>query len=391
MAKYFKDFTFLGKKLSELNGRYISVDFEQSPEHSFAFSRDIDYGDTNRFRTEPNVGYSRLSGRLSFELHIVKDPQYCSCQAEAAFTDGDIREITRWLTSTDSSQYLSFTYEEDSPYAIPYYFGQFLDIQPFTLSGSIYGLKLTFECTTPYGYTGEITDTISCAGTFTDYTLTNQDDRLNDYCYPTLRISSGVTGQILFLNLSDCIVHKHGTLDAVSGKAAVQRPNISETPPDDAAVQEPGASEAPLHTEFLVDRINDYALAKGYVPEYVLDEDGNPTSLCEGAAVLCTFVTPGGERLKCMALCRASTSEYYILQGGFLHMKVLKDLPVLINTHKLFIFDGLGRMVKLSELGVKDTDYMYWPRLLNGDNQLLAWGENCTFTITHRETRKAGA
>ena len=29
MAKYFKDFTFVGKKFSELNGRYISVDFEQ--------------------------------------------------------------------------------------------------------------------------------------------------------------------------------------------------------------------------------------------------------------------------------------------------------------------------------------------------------------------------
>ena len=61
MAKYFKDFTFVGKKFSELNGRYISVDFEQSPEHSFAFSRDINYGDLNRFRTEPNVGYSHLS------------------------------------------------------------------------------------------------------------------------------------------------------------------------------------------------------------------------------------------------------------------------------------------------------------------------------------------
>lgn len=362
MAKYFKDFTFLGRKLSELDGCYISVDFDQSPEHSFAFSRDIDYGDSNRFRTEPNVSGSRLSGKLTFELHLVKDPQYCSCQADAVFTDNDIRKITRWLTSTDSPQFLGFTYEEGTPYAIPYYYGQFLDIQPFTLSGSIYGLKLTFECTTPYGYTEEITDTISCSGTFLDYTLTNEDDRLNDYCYPVLHISSKVTGQILFLNLSDSMIHKHGTI----------------------------GTGAPV-LELLIDKVNDYALAKGYVPEYVPDEAGNPAALCGGAAVLCTFTTPGGERLKCIALCRASDSEYYILQGGFLHMKMLKDLPVHIDTRKLFLFDDLGRMVRLSELGVEDTDYMYWPRLRNGENHLLVWGEDCTFTITHRETRKAGA
>ena len=376
MAKYFKDFTFVGKKFSELNGRYISVDFEQSPEHSFAFSRDINYGDLNRFRTEPNVGYSHLSGRLTFELHIVKDPQYCSCQAEAAFTDEDIREITRWLTSTDSPQYLSFTYEEGTPYAVPYYYGQFLDFQPFTLSGNVYGLKLTFECTTPYGYTGEITDTVSCSGTFTEYTLTNRDDRLNDYCYPALQISSGVTGQILFLNLSDAVVHKHGTLEVISGISKGQEPDISEPP----AV-----------LELLIEKINDYALEKGYVPEYVPDGDGSPAALCHGAAVLCTFTTPGGERLKCMAFCRTASGEYYILQGGFFHMKVLKDLPVRLDAEKLFIFDGLGRMVRLSELGVEDVDYMYWPRLRNGDNRLLVWGEDCTFTITHRETRKAGA
>lgn len=377
MAKYFKDFMFLGRKFSELNGHYISVDFEQSPEHAFAFSRDIDYGATNRFRAEPNVGYSHLSGRLSFELHIVKDPQYCSSQAEAAFTDEDIREITRWLTSTDSPQYLSFTYEDGTPYAIPYYYGQFLDVQPFTLGGSVYGLKLTFECTTPYGYTGELTDTVSCNGAFTDYVLTNQDDRLNDYCYPALRISSAVTGQILFLNLSDSTIHRQGTLEAV--------------PSDETGVPTTRSFGISPQLELLIDKINDYALAKGYVPEYVPDENGDPTPLCGGTAVLCTFVTPEGERLKCMGLSRTSTSEYYILQGGFLHMKVLKDLPVQINAHKLFIFDDLGRMVKLSDLGVEDTDYMYWPRLLNGDNHLLVWGENCTFTITHRETRKAGA
>ena len=79
------------------------------------------------------------------------------------------------------------------------------------------------------------------------------------------------------------------------------------------------------------------------------------------------------------------------MRGGFLCFDLYRELPVTIDGNSLFIFDDIGRMVKLSDLGVTDTDYMYWPRLVNGENTLLFWAEDCTFTITYRETRKAGA
>lgn len=368
MAKNFKDFTFLGKKLSELNGHYVSVDFNQNPDSAFAFGRDINYGDTNRYRTEPNVGYSYLSDKLQFELHLVKDEEYLETPSEALFTDADIREITRWLTSTSSSEYLAFDYADDEYYCTPYYYGQFSDIKPFNVNGDVYGLILVFECSTPYGYTDEIVDTFSCREGISRYTLYNQDDRLNDYCYPTLHITSNMTGDIFFCNLSDCEIHKQGTLPVKTTE-----------------------NNASVFMTSLQEQIDEYALAKGYATEYVLDDTGAVSTLCSNTAVPFTFRTSSGQTMKCMAFYDASTLEYFIIQGGFLHIRLLAKLPVHINAEKLLLFDDLNRMIKLSDLGVDDVDYMYFPRLLNGENHLSAWGADCTFTIIHRETRKAGA
>lgn len=365
MAKYFKDFTYLGRKLSELNGHYVSVDFEQNPDIAFAFSRDTDYGDTNRYRIEPNTAASSLNDHLTFELHIVKDPDTLISQDDAILTDTDIRELTRWLTSTSSSQYLCFEYEEDAANTTPYYYGQFSDIRPFSINGDVCGLKLIFECSTPYGYTGELTDTLTLNGSMVSYTLMNQDDRLNDYCYPSLLLESEVTGDVCFCNLSDCKVHMHGTLNVSSSQGALM--------------------------EQLKANVDDYCLLHAYSPKYPTTDEGTPITFCGGTVITCTLTSPDSSRMKCTAFYRPDTLEYYLIQGGFFRLKLKKSLPVSINSEKLFIFDDLNRMVKLSDLGVADMDYMYWPRLQNGSNTLLFWGENCRVTITHRETRKAGA
>lgn len=365
MAKIFKDFTYLDRKLSELNGHYVSVDFEQNPDSAFAFSREIRYGDTNRYRTEPNIGWSQLEDRLKFELHIVKDPDDYTSQAEAILSDTDIRELTRWLTSTVTSQYLTLEYEEDSLCDTPCYYGQFADIQPFNVNGDVYGLRLIFECSSPYGYTEELVNTITLNGNICEYLLNSQDDRLEDYCYPSIQIASNVTGQIFLCNLSDCQVYQQGMLDLTNA-----------------------ADEAGLQIQNL---IANYGLTHGYAPEYRYEDDDAILTICNGTAIPFTYIDSSGNRFKCMAFYSASTGEYAIIRGGFLYLNVKKSLPVRINTEKLFIFDDLNRMIRLSDLGVEDVDYMYWPRLRSGDNRLLLWGADCTVTITHRETRKAGA
>ncbi|MCB6202773.1 phage tail domain-containing protein [Extibacter muris] len=366
MAKSFKDFIFLDKRLSDLDSHYIAVDFDQDPDSYFAFARDIEYGDTNRYRSEPGSVRSKPGDKLKFELHIIKDPDVYARQSERIITPSDIRELARWLTSTVSSELLSFEYNGDGDGMPRYYYGQFSDIQSFHVAGDVYGLRLMFDCSSPYGYTDDIVHTVACAKETASYTITSQDDRLDEYCYPVIRMAPDVTGQAYFLNLSDCCIYDEGTLAPASSNA--------------------------LLMEQLKEKVSDYALAHGYAAEFQLSEDGQRILTVGDDTALCFLYRDSyGQEHKCIACYVSSTYEYYIVRGGFLCFDVNRDLPVTIDADSLFLYDDIGRMVKLSDLGVADTDYMYWPRLMSGENAFLFWADGCTFTLTYRETRKAGA
>lgn len=368
MAIEFKDFTYSGNKLSDLNTKYISVDFEQNPDTVFALSRNIEYNDTNRFRHEPTITPTRFDDKLSFELHLVKDDTYYKTQEERLITEGEVRELTRWLTSTDTSQLLEFDYGAGSIKSgedVHVFFGQFINIEPFNMDGSLYGLKMTFECSSAFGYTDQLTDTIICAGNAISYNLSNQDDRLNEYCYPEIEIRSKKTGDIYFCNLSDCKIHKEGVLVAADAPS--------------------------FYLEQLVTQIADYGLEHGLTPIYDIKDDGvTRQTICNNTAIQFRYIDSDNSSQKCIACYSVSTRKFYILRGGFLYLKVKKDLPILLHSERLFIFDESGNMIKFTEIGIRDIDYMYWPRLANGTNTLLLWGEDCTFLIRYRETRKVG-
>lgn len=365
MAKDFKDFTYAGQKLSDLETHYISVDFSQNPDTIFALSRNIKYNDTNRFRQEPEVSWSGFDDKLSFELHLVKDDHIYQTQEERILSESEVRTLTRWLTSTDSSRYLTFEYEEHQEEQVRCFYGQFINIEPFNLDGLLYGLKLTFECSSAFGYTDIITNTVKSEGDAVSFPLSNQDDRLNEYCYPEIRIHSKATGEVYLCNMSDCVLYEEGSLEQ--------------------------AGSAPFYMEQLIAKITAFGLAHGYAPEFDFMEDGiTKQTLCRQSAIQFRYVDSSGLRLKCIACYSASTQKYYILKGGFFYLKVKKNLPVIVNSAKLFIFDETDHMIPFSDMGIQDMDYMYWFRLASGTNRLLLWGEDCTFTFLHREARKAG-
>ena len=54
MAKEFKNFTFMGQRLSDLSVKYVSVDFEGGSDVNMAMDRDMETGDSNRYKVEPN-------------------------------------------------------------------------------------------------------------------------------------------------------------------------------------------------------------------------------------------------------------------------------------------------------------------------------------------------
>lgn len=369
MAKDFKDFSFLGKKLSDLDTKYISVDFSQNPDTIFALSRNIKYNDSNRYRHEPNISWSGFDDKLKFELHLVKDDGYYAVQDDRIISEAEVRALTRWLTSTDSSQFLEFDYSENASgsdsESVRFFFGQFVNIEPFNLDGLLYGLKLNFECSSAFGYSDIITDTISCRGDAVSYTLMNQDDRLNDYCYPVISVQPKTDGEAYICNLSDCTILMEGTL-------------VSADSPS-------------FYMEQLMQKIRDYGLSHGYAPGFTYLEDGTTAkTICSNTAVQFWYTASDGSSQKCIACYIISSKKFYIIRGGFLYFNVKKDLQLSIHCEKLFIFDETQHMIKFPDIGISDVDYMYWPRLVSGTNHLLLWGGDLSFTLCHRETRKAG-
>ena len=366
MAKECKNFTFLGKSLSELSAAYISVDFDQEKERDFALSRTIEYSNTTTARSEPSVRRAGFENHLTFEVHLVKDPCRYPTQEERIITESELREFTRWLTSTDSSQFLRFTYDKEHEDDTSLYLGQFTDIQPFLAGGELYGLRLIFECSTCFGYTEELSVPIHCKGS-TMVTIPNHSDDTNRFRYPKLDIVPYQTGQIYLANLSDCQIYESGTLAEFADNTAGMT--------------------------LLQDKIEAYALAHGLSVEYRPDPVNTEkiVTLGDNTAIQFRFTDNKGTAEKCAAFYRTATRSYTILKGGFLYLNVHKDLPIHMDCEKVTLFDDIGRMITYESIGMTDMDYFYWPRLRSGDNLFLFYAPDCTFTLTHRELRKAGA
>lgn len=74
MAKQFTDFTFRGKKFSDMKTKYISVDFDSNNDStSLGMERDMEKGETNRYRVEANYFYDSWSSPIEYIITETKD------------------------------------------------------------------------------------------------------------------------------------------------------------------------------------------------------------------------------------------------------------------------------------------------------------------------------
>ncbi len=362
MAKQFEDFFFCGKRLSEVLPNCISVDFDTNDEINLSLAREMTKGDTNRYKIEADYFYDEWSDTLSFELDIIKDTCKFDNQKEMEFAKEEIRKITRWLTSSHTPEWINFEYSAEYDNDGRNYCGWFNNIETFVVGGIVYGLKLSFKCTTPFAYTDTIEKTITVTKNYVVDMISNESDDLEDYVYPILKIHPNSDGEIFIANTTDMEVMKQGTLTLGSSGSYI---------------------------DVLLDIIEAYAKKEGCTVEYTGTGAYNIQPMCDDTVIQFYFIDIYGNRTKYTGYYKITTKEYQIVQGGFMTIKVYKGLDVTIDTKRLLIYDSLNRMVAYDKLGISDVDQMYWLRFINGNNTFLLYGD-FNLNISYVEARKVG-
>lgn len=359
MAAIYKNFNYMNNSLQEMG--LICVDFESESDIPLGLSRTIKKGDVNRYRVKSNHIYTSCDDPLEFEIDIVKsicDTGYD--QSKMKFTRNEIRQVTRWLSSSTIPQLLTATDTNDE---IINYCGIFTNIESFVVGGDVYGFALTFTNDSPFAYSDIITNKFQLNG-ITMGKLLNNSDLLDDYIYPVIHISPKSNTDFYMINMSDSTV-----LD--TGKITI-------------------ATDSDSTLNNFLTSIEDFAKSKGYTTEYYYDSDGYTKTLANNTAMRVKFIEKDDTWHYCFAYYE-SDGSYKIIEGGFLTLKLYSDLDIDVNCELLTIQDSIGRMVHFKNIGLEDEDYIYWLRLLSGYNTLLFYGLDCTVEIEYRELLKVGA
>lgn len=195
--KFARGFKYNGHSSYEKD--LIIVNDSDSNDYNIGLEREIITGNTNHARYEAFGLSAKYSSMLEISFTVIKNPDYHISDVE--FTREEVREVTAWLTSPTIPMLLSFDDPDEDPVLPVDYFGNFTNVQSFTARG-VYGLKLTFLCSSPWGYSREYvySSIITESG---NLTIENTSDDWNVPVYPYITIVPAEHGQITIENITD--------------------------------------------------------------------------------------------------------------------------------------------------------------------------------------------
>ena len=205
------DFSFNGKNLSDF---YCST-FDSDTEQTFS-SRESIHSDLTAARSRPSYYGVKYSGDLELNFLICKNIEKFSELSERhdgsnskTLSQTEVRSIRAWLESTTLPSPLVIYNNDNDENENIYYFGFFKDVQPWFMCADCIGLKLTFECDSPSGYSDieAISSDIADTETQGNLVIENSSDEQNTYVYPIINIyidnSKSEKGTITIKNTSD--------------------------------------------------------------------------------------------------------------------------------------------------------------------------------------------
>lgn len=186
---------------------------DADPDYTLSLSRKLITGETTKFRESPNHLSTKYDGTLEINFMVVKNPDLYS-GFERIINRTELRKINAWLTSPQLPKELYFVDSKSHEEQI-YYFGVFTSVEPFVVAGEIYGLQLTFTCSSSFGYSELMTYTCANGEAIT---IMNTSDELESSYYPVFQITPAATGTVTITNRS---VDKSITLNVKAGNTII--------------------------------------------------------------------------------------------------------------------------------------------------------------------------
>lgn len=361
MAISFANFSYMENTMKNMNLICVDFDSNNSENISLGLQRSIIKGEINRYRLKSNHISTTYDNPIEFEIHVMKDAcKYGYDENEMKFTRNEIRQITKWLSSTTIPQLLT-TYNDVGESLN--YCGIFTNIESFTISGDVYGFILTFTNDSSFAYTDIRKTTLILNGNTTEKIL-NDSDLLDDYIYPVIHIHPKSNTDFYMCNLSDCKELDSGTIEINQDKQ--------------------------ITSDNFLEKINEFAKINGYtINYYYYGENNFVKTWADNTAMRIKLVERDGTEHYCFTYYLPD-GKYKIIEFGFITLKLYADLDIDINCEILTIQDSIGRMVSFKNIGLEEEDYIYWMRLISGYNTILFYANDCTVEIEYRELLKVG-
>jgi len=400
-----------------MHGKYFTYDGEDSQTHRlaiagleqnddvvFSLGREVFASQLNRYRNRVGHMGTRWSDVLTFNIQFIKSPCDNGSAANMYFTEDEVNEINAWLTSPDYPTLFhmyDYDFERDSSDSMILVDGT--NIGAIVVNASGY-----------YPVTYTISDESATASIDSTPQYDEEGAEIPKVNPPTEISVNKYNGYY------SLIINDKDFLNSITSITVdnVEYSNIHTNSWLSTYAKEGGkiadSYTILINTEKVLNNKYDYFGVFSDVQAQVID--GNVVGFD------CTFTTDSPfawtheihQEVNGSATFTVNSAEKYReiyplieisptvdgssatrskvkivngVDGGEMELNLLQGSPTTLDSRRSIINDATG-LVSFTDLGISDVDYIYWPKLYNGENTITITGGIAT--IKYREPRKVG-